>query len=146
MTCQLPTTRYFACGVAGPIDASVASSPQPRAPILIVDDNDLTRALLKQVLELEGYPTATATDGVEALEYLRGGNLVSLVIIDVYMPVMDGRSLVAKVRADPALAHIPVIAYSAGSDDAIPGTTAFVRKSAHPDVLLGLVAKHWRPA
>jgi CheY-like chemotaxis protein len=123
----------------------VASS-LPRAPILIVDDNDLTRGLLKQVLELEGYPTATATDGFEALQYLRAGNPVSLVIVDVYMPVMDGRSLAAKVRADPALAQIPVIAYSAGADDTIPGATAFVRKSAHPDVLLGLVAKHCRSA
>jgi CheY-like chemotaxis protein len=124
----------------------VASSPQPRAPILIVDDNDLTRALLKQVLELEGYPTVTASDGIEALQYLRDGNAVSLVIMDVYMPVMDGRSLAEQVRADPALAHIPVIAYSAGSDETIPGTNAFVRKSAHPDVLLGLVAKHCRGA
>ena len=126
------------------IDARVGSSPQPRAPILIVDDNDLTRALLQQVLEIEGYPTATASDGVEALAYLRAGNPVSLVIIDVYMPVMDGRSLAERVRADPALAEIPVIAYSAGSDETIPGANAFVRKSAHPDVLLGLVAKHYR--
>ena len=146
MTIQLPHTRYSQGPGRIAIDASVAGSPQTRAPILIVDDNDLTRALLKQVLELEGYPTATATDGVEALQYLRGGNPVSLVIIDVYMPVMDGRSLAEKVRADPALADIPVIAYSAGSDETIPGTTAFVRKSAHPDVLLGLVAKHCRTA
>ena len=115
-------------------------------PILIVDDNDLTRALLQQVLELEGYATATASDGVEALQYLRAGKPVSLVIIDVYMPVMDGRSLAEQVRADPALAQIPVIAYSAGSDETVPGANAFVRKSAHPDVLLGLVAKHFRSA
>ena len=138
--------RYFPRPGAFAIDASVASSPQPRAPILIVDDNDLTRALLQQVLELEGYATATASDGVEALQYLRDGNPVSLVIIDVYMPVMDGRSLAERVRADPALAHVPVIAYSAGSDETIPGANAFVRKSAHPDVLLGLVAKHCRGA
>jgi len=118
----------------------VASS-QPRAPILIVDDNDLTRALLQQLLELEGYEIATASDGVEALQYLRGGNPVALVIIDIYMPIMDGRSLAEQVHTDPALAHIPVIAYSAGGDETIPGATAFVRKSAHPDVLLGLVAK-----
>jgi len=146
VTGQLPRSWYFTCPGRLAIDASVASSPQPRAPILIVDDNDLTRALLQQVLELEGYATATASDGVEALQYLRAGSPVSLVIIDVYMPVMDGSSLAEQVRADPALTHIPVIAYSAGSDETIPGANAFVRKSAHPDVLLGLVAKHCRGA
>jgi len=116
--------------------------PRPSAPILVVDDNDETRLLLKAVLEIKGYVTATAADGLDALEYLRAGKPVSLVITDLFMPVMDGRSFAEQVRTDPALAHIPVIAYSAGTDDAIPGVTAVVRKLSHPDVLLSLVAKH----
>ena len=116
--------------------------PQPFAPILVVDDNDETRLLLKSVLEIKGYVTATAADGLDALQYLRAGKPVSLVITDLFMPVMDGRSFAEQLRADPALAHIPVIAYSAGTDDVIPGVTAVVRKLSHPDVLLSLVAKH----
>lgn len=115
-----------------------------RARILVVDDNDLTRGLLQDVLELEGYPTAGATDGIEALQYLRAGNPVAVVIMDLYMPVMDGPSLIEQLRADPAFAGLPVIAYSAGIGTAVPGATAFVRKSAHPDVLLSLIARYYR--
>jgi CheY-like chemotaxis protein len=122
----------------------VAAARQ-RAPILVVDDNDQTRGLLQRLLELEGYATVAAADGVQALQYLRAGNRVAVVITDIRMPVMDGRSLTERMRADPALADVPVIVYSAAGDLAVPGVTAFVRKSAHPDVLLALVAKYSKP-
>ena len=118
---------------------------RPGWPILIVDDNPDTRTLLQRVLELEGYATVGAADGAEALQYLRDGKPASLVIMDLYMPIMDGRAFAAHIRADPTLAAVPLIAYSAGLDGHIPGVAAFVRKSADPNLLLSLVAQHRRP-
>jgi CheY-like chemotaxis protein len=79
-------------------------------------------------------------DGEEALAYLEGGGEASLVLLDRLMPIMDGRTFVARMKANPALAHIPVIAYTAVPDGTIPEVVAYVRKTADPDVLLGLIA------
>lgn len=86
----------------------------PKPPVLIVDDNRETRNALERILRFRGYVTATAGDGEEALRYLRSGQSACLIILDVFMPVMDGLVFCRELLADPALAGIPVIAYSAG--------------------------------
>jgi CheY-like chemotaxis protein len=59
-----------------------------------------------------------ARDGVEALARLQRSPAIELVITDLYMPVMDGFSLVEQIRADPALVRTPVVAISAGGEEA----------------------------
>lgn len=69
--------------------------------ILIVDDDPAIRKMLVEVLSLEGYPTETAVNGREALDLLaRGGARV--VLLDLLMPVMDGRGVMSELRANPA--------------------------------------------
>ncbi|WP_029002218.1 Hpt domain-containing response regulator [Azohydromonas australica] len=93
---------------------------QPRLAglrLLVVDDVLLNCELASQMLALEGAHCESAGDGLEALRMLRaaaGPDGFDGVFLDVQMPVMDGLEAVRRIRADPALAHLPVIAVSAG--------------------------------
>src|SRR5262245_4261110 len=69
--------------------------------VLIVDDEPTIRKMLVEVLQLEGYPTETAVNGREALDILaRGGPRV--VLLDLLMPVLDGRGVMEELRIKPA--------------------------------------------
>jgi len=68
--------------------------------VLIVDDDPAIRKMLVEVLQLEGYPIETAGDGREALDLLtRGGARV--ILLDLLMPVLDGRGMMEALRANP---------------------------------------------
>ncbi len=67
------------------------------AQILIVDDSRHTRKLFTEILEGQGYTTATAGDGVEALQYL-SSNEPELILLDMVMPRMDGLATLAQMR------------------------------------------------
>lgn len=88
--------------------------------ILIADDESEIRSLLKLYLENEGYEVAEAGDGKEALSILAGGD-VSLCLLDVMMPEMDGFHVLKEMRKEN---NIPVIIISA--------------KDTDPDKILGL--------
>ncbi len=100
-----------------------ASSPlQPTATVLVVDDEEIMRAVLTRTMESEHYQVYAAGDGVEALELLGKEIPVDLVIADVSMPRMDGRELVLELsRRYP---HLPVVlisgVYLGGTPD-LPG-------------------------
>jgi class 3 adenylate cyclase len=84
--------------------------------VLIVDDSRMNRMTLVRLLERLGHVTVEAEDGRQALDLLAGGVPVDLVLLDLVMPIMDGFTTLATMRADPALAAIPVIVVS-GLDD-----------------------------
>ena len=70
--------------------------------ILIVDDDPAIRKMLAEVLKLEGYPYETAANGQEALEALaKSGPRV--VLLDLLMPILDGRGVMNELRASPEL-------------------------------------------
>jgi CheY-like chemotaxis protein len=68
--------------------------------ILIVDDDPSIRKMLVEVLTLEGYPTETATNGQEALDMLAKGT-PRIILLDLQMPVLDGRGVVTQLDGDP---------------------------------------------
>jgi CheY-like chemotaxis protein len=70
--------------------------------ILIVDDDPYIRKMLVEVLGLEGYPLETATNGQEALEALDKG-APRLILLDLLMPVVDGRAVMNQLRATPEI-------------------------------------------
>ena len=112
----------------------------PRGPVLIVEDNQATREVLQLILEMKGYETATAEDGLDALAYLRGGEVPSVVVLDVRMPNMDGTSLQRAMRADPRWASIPVVIFSAYPPASTEGAVAVISKgTSGPDLLLAAV-------
>ena len=81
-------------------------------PIMIVEDDADVRAALAAFLEGEGYVVLEAADGAEALQRLRT-NEVCLVLLDLWMPGMDGWQFRAEQMRDPALARVPVLVVTA---------------------------------
>ena len=80
--------------------------------ILIVEDNPVNRELLRELLEMQDYEVFEACNGEEALTTLAGLR-PDLVILDLGMPVLDGFGTIQRIRADPALAQLPVLAATA---------------------------------
>ena len=68
------------------------------APVLVVDDDPMIRASITDILEFEGYPVATASNGVEALQSVQDAR-PSLVLLDMRMPVMDGWGFAGALEA-----------------------------------------------
>lgn len=83
--------------------------------ILVVDDSPTIRKVVTGVLEARGFTTLGAADGREALEVLRQQS-VAMVLLDFVMPVMNGYQFCRELRADPKLAHLPVVLMSAKGD------------------------------
>ena len=81
---------------------------EPKANILVVDDNPDKLSLLEAALCLAGYRVTTATDGDEALSAIESYQ-PDLVITDVMMPRMNGYELLSRIRSDDSLRSIPVV-------------------------------------
>ena len=93
-----------------------ATPDSPRPEILVVDDDPDIRDVVSEVLSDAGYQTAAVENGDQALQWLeRHGSRTSLVLLDMMMPVMDGREFLRqKAHADPALSALPVVVITAG--------------------------------
>jgi len=95
------------------------SELRDHSPILVVDDDPDIREAIVEVLEENGHRTLSAANGDEALATLRSSNEPPCVILlDLMMPVMDGRAFREAQQADPELSKIPVIVLSAFRDSA----------------------------
>lgn len=88
---------------------TVGSVP-PR--VLVVDDDDLFRSIVVQVLRYEGFEVLAASNGHQALAYLRQ-QPTDLLITDLRMPVLDGLGLVRACQAEAKLRRLPIIMISA---------------------------------
>jgi PAS domain S-box-containing protein len=81
------------------------------ARILVVEDNSITRKMVRVTLETEGYEVLLAGDGASAIEAARA-SMPDLVLQDLVLPDMDGFTLVAKLRAIPGGDAIPILAFT----------------------------------
>jgi DNA-binding response OmpR family regulator len=102
--------------------ACMLNDDKPNMRILVVDDDETTRTLMRILLVRAGYEVTLAIDGMHALALLAEG-LPDLVISDVMMPNLDGFRLLGRVRADPRMRTLPVILLTAKTtmDDIIQG-------------------------
>jgi len=115
--------------------------------VLVVDDTDQIRTLIRVNLELEGYEVIEAHDGDEALEILSDDSqpLPDVITVDALMPRRDGWWTVSMIRADPVLAEIPLIMVTASvqshhrAQAEQAGVDGFVAKPFEPDELLALI-------
>jgi CheY-like chemotaxis protein len=77
--------------------------------ILVIEDNEHNRILMRQVLTPHGYEVLEAKDGLTGLALARA-HLPALILLDVQMPVMNGFMVIRELRNDPKLMKIKVIA------------------------------------
>jgi CheY-like chemotaxis protein len=113
--------------------------------IVVAEDHDDIRYVLKRSLERAGHRVVAAADGRTALEVIRE-HQPDLVVTDVDMPNMTGLDLCRAIRADDALRHIPVVLASGSlipgdsrAEDA--GASAMLLKPFAPAQLLALIAQ-----
>jgi CheY-like chemotaxis protein len=85
------------------------------AHVLVVDDDPAIRRVVSRYLATDGFAVTEADSGQAALEFFRGGGAADVIVLDLRMPIMDGWAFRKAQRADPALAHIPVVVLS-GAD------------------------------
>ena len=83
--------------------------------ILVVDDEENIRELIKFNLESEGYKVKTAVNGKEGLEYL--DNTIDLIVLDLMLPEIDGLSVCRKIRSDNNYSSIPIIMLTAKGEE-----------------------------
>ncbi|HET7025883.1 MAG TPA: type II/IV secretion system protein, partial [Gemmatimonadales bacterium] len=126
---EVPPAPVAVVPMAGPTEVALsfdlvdregaAAESQRRgagSKILLVDDEDHLRRLLKDLLEREGYEVVEARDGAEALEQVdRHGPDVML--LDLNLPGMDGYSVLAHVRSRPATEALPIVVLTAKGDE-----------------------------
>lgn len=84
--------------------------------ILIVDDEEHILELLKFNLENAGFKVVTASNGIEALEYLKNF-MPKLILLDLMLPGMDGYDVCKEIRRNKNLSHIPIIMITARSEE-----------------------------
>ena len=111
--------------------------------ILVVEDDQGIRDTMRDVLESEGYRVVTAVNGEDGLEKLREATKPCLVLLDMMMPVMNGREMLNIVLADDLLASTPVFFVSAiASAENTEGAAGYLKKPIDLDILFKLINQH----
>jgi|SRR6185437_11834261 two-component system, chemotaxis family, chemotaxis protein CheY len=112
--------------------------------ILVVEDETESREALLQILQIEGYQAVGASNGADALAHLRNSERPCVIIVDLYMPVMDGRQFISALSGSESWASIPVVVVSAVSGCSAAGlnATAIFQKPLDIDALMKLVAEY----
>jgi CheY-like chemotaxis protein len=114
--------------------------------IMVVDDDFGIREALSELLRDEGYNVFGAENGREAVDHLQSGAVPNLIIIDLVMPVMDGREFCGALSQDPELAGIPVVVISAdlrlGERVGELEAAAYMTKPINVRALLDTVERH----
>ncbi len=112
--------------------------------ILVVEDTEDNRQIIRDLLTSAGYEMIEAVDGGQGV-VMAGEHKPDLILMDMQLPVLDGYEATRRIKADPALAHIPVIAvtsYALAGDEAktkAAGCNAYVAKPFSPRQLLAKV-------
>src|SRR5437868_14905525 len=108
--------------------------------ILVVDDDPDLREALSDLLTNEGYQVATASDGVDGLTYLRSHAPPALVLLDWWMPNLNGQGMYEALKRDPVWRAIPVVLVTADAKAAeiarTVGTEGLLTKPVDGDQLI----------
>jgi uncharacterized protein (TIGR02266 family) len=143
---DLPDHRAKLAEVARRI-ANAARQPEPGYRILLVEDNSLVAQMYAAALrrlsdtdKIVGLGVEVCHDGAAAWDRLLRKPAVDLLITDVFMPILTGVELLERLRAEPALEHLPVVVITSGGDKeraelTALGVTLFLHKPVkYPDL------------
>ena len=112
--------------------------------ILIVDDSELTLTLAREALEEEGYEVFTASNGVEANNYIFSRNRLDLIIFDVMLPMLDGDKKAKLLKEKEIYKDVPILLISTKNSEELQklaaetGVDGFIHK---PFTNAGIVAR-----
>lgn len=104
-----------------------------RRTILIVDDDESARKILKGFLSRSGFDVQLSANGKEALELVHAGPPPDLILLDLQMPVMNGFEVLSAMRVNPAWAAIPTVIATASAECTAAefGVAGLLRKPFH---------------
>ena len=120
--------------------------------VLVVDDDQDTRQLVRAVLESHGWTVTEAQDGAEALVRLGSGEKIDLVVLDLMMPKVSGHEVLKSARASLATAGLPIVVLTAHDNRAMEvrvlqeGADDYIRKPLDPAIFLNRVQAALRRA
>src|SRR5467141_2788230 len=101
---------------SAPLARRSGAHGQPASKVLLVDDEDSLRKVMRDLLERDGYDVTEARDGVQALDQVdRVGP--DIIVLDLNLPGLDGYGVLSHLRSRPATANIPVIVLTAKGDE-----------------------------
>lgn len=118
--------------------------------VLIVDDSSTSRMIIQRCMQMAGIDVKDylfAENGLDAFSFLRANRGIELVITDINMPKMDGRTFATLLRGDPEMAAVAVIVVSSIADSALEsellalGVRAVVKKPVSPAKMLQAIGE-----
>jgi CheY-like chemotaxis protein len=99
--------------VLNPCQIESPSLPQLRKLILVVENNSIDREWFNLVLRRAGHDVAVAGHGEQAADYLLAGPVPDLILLDMFLPVLDGWHLLELVKKEERLQGVPILVASA---------------------------------
>jgi CheY-like chemotaxis protein len=109
--------------------------------ILVVDDNAQALRAMSELLQFEGFSVLTAKNGLDALNKMKAADHISLVLLDLWMPVMDGWEVLRRKRSDADIAEIPVVVLSAVPPVSLDGARTVLKKPVDIEPLISAVRR-----
>ena len=115
--------------------------------ILVVEDTSDTRELMRLMLELEGYRVLEARDGLDAVETAQREH-PDAILMDMSLPLIDGCQATRRIRQEPGLLTVPIIACTAHnywqwrSKAILAGCTDFLAKPIESKILLAMLSRY----
>ena len=127
--------------------AGPGSTPTRRPAVLIVEDDRDVALTINDVVEDSGYRAICAANGREALTLLEG-EVPALMLIDLFMPIMNGVELLKVIKKSPKLASIPRVIMTAANDQMIGvrEDVTVLYKPVDFDALTRLLQRYCEPA
>jgi CheY-like chemotaxis protein len=116
--------------------------------ILIIDDDSRNIFALSAVLKAKGYQVVSALSAIEGITRLKNNKNISVVLLDIMMPDMDGYQAIAAIRSSEQMSKIPIIAVTAQAmvgdreKSLEAGADDYISKPIDVDALLALLAKY----
>ncbi len=118
--------------------------------VLIVDDSSTSRMIIQRCMQMAGLDVKDylfAESGLDAFSFLRANRGIELVITDINMPKMDGRTFATLLRGDPEMAAVAVVVVSSIADSALEaellalGVRSVVKKPVSPAKMLQAIGE-----
>jgi CheY-like chemotaxis protein len=123
----------------------VKPKPTDERLVLVVDDDSYIRESMSELLHTKGFSVLEAENGQRALDILKKApHFPCLVVLDMAMPIMDGRGFLERRAHDSALRDIPVVVVTANVQSGAPlrGIDGYFRKPVNVDRLIEVIDQH----